>query len=147
MVFTRPYSGELDRSPPEDRRRGVIFQKSTKSARRLRRLVDQSQKVLLKISSTFPFDLFPDSLVIDENKVNVIRREFLGAERAHSILIENITSVTLNSGLFFASIEIVDSTNLRFPITYTLNLLNIKAALRARRLIQGLMEAKRNKVY
>ena len=63
-------------------------------------LIKKSQSVLLKISSTFPFDLFPDSLVVDENKVSIIHRDFM-TEHVHSILIEDITDITVNTSIFF----------------------------------------------
>lgn len=113
---------------------------------KLGRLITQSKGKLLKISSVFPIDFFPDTLIIDENKINIKRGFFLKNESIHSILLENISSVTVNTGIIFASLEIVDSTNYRYPEIYTLNFLKVKDAIRARKLIQGLIESKMNNI-
>jgi len=54
--------------------------------------------------------------------------------------------LTGSTGVFSATLEIVDSSNLRFPITYSIRHLKIKDALLARKLIQGLIAAKREGV-
>lgn len=100
----------------------------------------------MTLKSIYPLDFFPDTLTIDENKVNIIRKELFGVENIHSILIEDITNITVGKGMFTATLEIVDSTNYRFPQTYLIRHLNIKKALMARRLIQGLVAAKRQGV-
>lgn len=110
--------------------------------RKLQSLVKGSQNVLLKIYSIFPLDLVPNILTVDENKVSIIYKQLFGAETVHSVLIENITDVTVNLAPLFARLRIVDSTNYRHPQTIIINKLRRKDALRARRLIQGLIAAK-----
>ena len=110
---------------------------------RLRKLADQSENVFLTMKSIYPLDFQPDTITIDANKVNIIARELFGAVNVHSILIEDITNLTVNTGIFSATLEIVDSANLRFPITYVIKHLKIPEAKLARRLIQGLISAKR----
>jgi len=128
------------------RSEGTIYKNTSNQKSSLQQLVDQSQKVLLTITSIYPLDWFPDTLTVDENKVNIIRKELFGMENIHSILIEDITNVTVGKGFFTATLEIVDSTNYRFPETYRIKHLNVKKALLARRLIQGLIAAKRQGV-
>lgn len=122
----------------------------TSSSRRLIQklsdLVRGSQNVLLKATAVFPFDLIPNMITVDENKVSVIYKYFPNTETVHSVLIENITDVTVNCSPFFASLKIVDSTNYRHPQTIIIDKLYKKDAFHARKLIQGLITAKKEHI-
>lgn len=152
MFFNNKKTGEFRDDPKEVReesrlpKKGTIFQNNQGSPKTLKQLVNQSQEVLLTIKSIYPLDLNPDTITIDKNKVNIIRKELFGMENIHSILIEDITNVTVGKGFFTATLDIVDSTNYRFPQTYIVKHLNVNNALMARRLIQGLIAAKRQGV-
>lgn len=111
----------------------------------LSNLVAKSKNVLLIVSSIFPLDLFPDILTIDKNKVNIIHNTFFGELHAHSILIEDIIKVTVNTNPFFATLHITDSSNLTFP-QFTIHKLKIRDALFAHNLIQGLIKTSRRNV-
>ena len=72
---------------------------------KLDKLVLKSRRVLLEIKAVFPFDFFPDKIKIDENKVDIISSNFFFDKHIASILIEHINTVTLSSGVLFASIS------------------------------------------
>ena len=129
-----------------NQRRGIIPSIIVNPLSRLKQLANRSHSVLFTITSIYPLDLFPDTITIDENKINIIKKELFGSENIHSILIEDITHVTASTGLFTATLEIVDSMNLRFPTTYIIRHLNIKKARIARRIIQGLITCKREAI-
>ena len=112
----------------------------------LARLVRKSKCTLLTITSVFPFDISPDVLTIDENKVNVIHRNSWFSQNVHSALIEDISEVTVDKNLFFATLKISDSNNVRFPMELVIRKLRVKDALEARRLIEGLIVARRQKI-
>ena len=100
-------------------------------------LVNKSTRVLLKINGVFPFDFFPDTLVIDENKVNIIHRMFFYTDEVQSILVHNIKDVLVDRSLFFASLSIL-------PDGYSEQWVSIDClwkedATRARRIIFGLI--------
>lgn len=59
----------------------------------------------MKISSVFPFDLFPDSIIVDQKKVDIIHRGFLAIRRVFTVFIEDIRTVRVSNGLIFASIR------------------------------------------
>ena len=102
--------------------------------------VNKSKEPLLKISTVFPFDLFPSSLVIDEDRVNIIIKGFIGSESIHLVMIENIDDVNIQTSLLFATISIIDKN---LPVDkYTIKYLKKQEALKARRIIGGLMIAK-----
>ena len=123
----------------------IIFHKADQYLHQLTldKLISQSEHLLLKVSSMKLLDLCPDILTVDENKVNIFHNDFFGTGDVHNILIENITSVTTNSVPLSSSLEIVDSTNQLRPVTYQIGNLKNSDAHRARRLILGLIVAKK----
>jgi hypothetical protein len=112
----------------------------------LRGLVKQSTHVLLTSQSVFPFDLFPDMLTIDENKVNIVYRNFFGISHVHSIFVSDITDVTVDVQIFLATVTLVNSVNMRYPITVKIKALPVQEALKARDIIQGLIATQRKKI-
>lgn len=113
---------------------------------RLRSLARQSKTVLLRINNLFPFDLFPDTLIVDEHKVTIIHRNLFGVCEVHSVLISDITDVVVYTTLFLSSLIIIDSSNYRFPIDITIRYLLTADAFKAREIIQGLIAAHRQHV-
>jgi hypothetical protein len=108
----------------------------------LNSLTLESKSVLFQFKSTFPFDFFPDTITIDESKVNITSQDFFLCSHVRSILISNISDISIDTGVFFATISIIDSSNYRFPIIETLRYVKKSDAIRARELIQGLILAK-----
>lgn len=110
-----------------------------KGKQKVEDLLDRSNKILLKVTTIFPFVLFPIDLVIDANKVDVVYRTFFFSEQIHSIFIKDITDVVVENAFWFGTLKIVD-------IGYTENSINIpwlwkEDAQKARRIIQGLVLA------
>jgi hypothetical protein len=68
-------------------------------------LVSKSRRILYRTKTVFPFDLFPDEIIIDENKVDIIVKPFFYTENIFPVLLKNIHGVTINSSLFFASLS------------------------------------------
>lgn len=108
-----------------------------KHNRRFNTLVKKSGRVLLRANAIFPFDFFPDTLVIDESKVNIIHRIFFFTDEIQSILVPHIKDVLIDNSLLF-------STLLILPDGFSENWVSIehlwkKDAVRARRIILGLL--------
>lgn len=70
----------------------------------LSRLETNTNRSLLSIKTVFPFDMLPNTITIDQNKVDIVIRNFLMAEEIHSLLITDIKTVTVSSSVLFASI-------------------------------------------
>lgn len=105
-------------------------------------LLKSSKKVLFQTSGVFPFDFFPDEITIDENKVNIIFHEFFLSDDVHSIMIEMIRDIEVETGPLFAILKIVPDG---YPgHALELRYLKKKDALKARRIIEGLMVARRH---
>lgn len=153
VIFNRQQAHASNRTesrsawnPPEflSKRLGGIIHRTTdettKEKGKLSDLVANSEKVLLKVKGVFPFDFFPDSVIIDVNKVNIIKRSFFLSHRLHSISIKSITEIYAQMSPFFGSLSIVDAAmnpGNKLSVKY----LHKADAARARRLIQGLVDA------
>lgn len=112
-------------------------QKNTKE--QIEGLIKSTDTPLFTFSTIFPFDLFPDTVVIDTRKVSILNKEFFWSGRTQSIMIKDVRDVLVETSPFFAKLTVVDkgftenSVSLRF--------LKKSDALKARRIIQGLIIA------
>lgn len=106
---------------------------------KLDELLQHNERALYRLSTVFPFDLFPDDVVIDLHKVNLISRTFFFSEGVHSFPIKEIGDVLVESSIFFATLKLMNKTMSRnlFSVPY----LKKKEALCARNIIQGLVVA------
>ncbi|HEX5744257.1 MAG TPA: hypothetical protein VFX84_02290 [Candidatus Saccharimonadales bacterium] len=69
-------------------------------------LLGKAQKVLLKCNTLFPFDPFPNTLIIDYNKVDIIYRHFVATSQTVSVPIARINHVTVDAVAFLATLKI-----------------------------------------
>jgi hypothetical protein len=73
-------------------------------------LVKKSNRILASISShTFPLDLFPDSVNVEEGRVTIIVRHLLSSN-VHSVDIKDISNVFINTTIFYSQLVIVSNT-------------------------------------
>ncbi|MDO8599900.1 MAG: hypothetical protein Q7R44_00610, partial [bacterium] len=75
--------------------------------RRLDAIVRESREIY-RIYSVFPFDLFPDILAIDENKITFIIKDFWKVERVHSIYVRDISDCIVQTSIIFSSLNVID---------------------------------------
>lgn len=102
-------------------------------------LVAKSFGQLYRIQSVFPFDLFPDEIIVDRTKVDVINREFLSTAMIRSVLLKDITDVMVQTSIMFAKLTIVARSFADQVLE--VKFLKKQEAIRARRIIQGLVAA------
>lgn len=107
---------------------------------KLDKLAKETNNVIYQISSVFPFQIFPDKIIIDENKVTIVRKE-LFFKRTIPIMYKDVLNVKINRGILFAAMEIavMRSHPGPRPILY----LHPKEATLAKKYILGLMETKK----
>jgi hypothetical protein len=110
---------------------------------KLEALAEKSQDVLLNIKAKFPFDFFPNQIIIDANKVDIIYRAFLTRD-VFTALIENINSVHISRNGFFATLafEITGFEKNPEPILF----LAVSDATAARRIIMGLIATRKKNI-
>ncbi|PWU23681.1 hypothetical protein C5B42_02095 [Candidatus Cerribacteria bacterium 'Amazon FNV 2010 28 9'] len=92
---------------------------------------------LYKISTVFPFRVFPTVITVDHQKVDISTSVFFGSREINSILIDDIGSVVVDTSPFFATMTIHDRLPTREKIT--VEYLPKDKALKMRRIIEGLI--------
>lgn len=104
---------------------------------KLDKLITRTNQNILTIHSVFPFDLFPDTIHIDENKVEIIHRPFFFEEQIFPILISRITSAKITTNPFFATLKLEIRGYETNP--EAVRMLWYKDAIKAKRIITGLI--------
>lgn len=102
---------------------------------KLQELVTKTRRVLFAISSFFPFDIFPDSIVLDETKVTITTRNFFLAKQEYTFPYEDILDITVEASVLFATLRIfVEEPKEPFTVRH----LKKEEALRAKHMLEGL---------
>lgn len=119
-----------------------------------RRFLSESDKIIRKsdialkegslvnIQTVFPFTLFPDKIIVDEKRINIIRMTFFYSYYSQTIPIENIQEVIVESNPFFGSLVISEKWDpgRHLRIRY----LKRREAIDAKKIIQELMIEQQN---
>ena len=111
-----------------------------KEVDKLNNLIEKTNNIIFELSSSFPFQLFPDKLVIDENKITIVRREFL-FKRVFPIMYEDLLTVRINRSILFATLELEVKRMIKKP--RPIEYLSPKQATLAKKYIMGIIEAKK----
>ncbi len=98
-------------------------------------LVKKSNRCIISISSLFPWNIFPNTIDVEESRVTFIFRQFMSS-RSHSVDIKDISNVFIESSLFFATLQIVSRTYIKNKIK--INFLHKEKAERVKMIIEGL---------
>jgi len=106
-------------------------------------LVKKSNRRIISISSTFPFTIFPNTIDVEESRVSFNFRQFL-TYQSHSVDIKDITNVFIESGIVFASLQVVSKTFTQNHIK--IDYLRKGQAVHVRRIIEGLRTFIENKI-
>lgn len=102
---------------------------------KLDELVRKSNRRIISISSTFPWDFFPNTIEIEESRINFIFRQFMSFQ-THSVDIRDISSVFLESGFLFATLQVVSRTYIKNDIR--IDYLWKEKAMKVKRIIEAL---------
>jgi hypothetical protein len=105
-------------------------------------VAQSSEQVLHNATSVFPFQLFPDTITIDREKINIVKRTFFRAGEVTAVHINDILSVAANAGPFLGSLKITLRNVNQDPIE--VQHLSRKDALRIKSMLQGYIIARRN---
>ena len=98
-----------------------------------------SHEILYKANTVFPFNLFPDTIVIDKEKLTIIARYFFWVAKITSVPIRDILNVEADVGPFLGSIHL--TSRYFFTNPHTLNYLWRHDALKIQQLLQGFIIA------
>lgn len=104
-----------------------------------------SEVILLKTKTVFPFTLFPDTIIIDLDKLNIIRKDFFLTRRVSSINHEDVFNIATESGPLFATLKITTRFFSGKPIV--ISYLKKSDAILTRRLVHGLIIARKKNIH
>lgn len=110
----------------------------------IRAKVAQESEVLCRVKSIFPFDFFPDEIVIEKSKVSITRHIFFGTREIFTIAIRDIQSVNVETAPFFSSIRIFNRTPMIPEIQ--IDHLRTHDALKLQATVQGLLIARSEQI-
>jgi hypothetical protein len=108
---------------------------------KLQQLVEKSHHVLFTAKAMFPFQLIPDRIVIDQNKVTVEYRNILQTENIQTILLQDMADVQVTYILFLANLTLV-----RQGEYVSIPFLRREDAVRAKQIIAGLLIARKEEL-
>lgn len=109
--------------------------KTEKNRQAVEDMVNNSNRVLLKVSTVFPLDWFPSTIIVEETRITIIHRQLFSSQ-THSVDVKNISNIFVDSGIIFSQLSIVSDTFVENQIT--INKLWKKDAILLRRIIEGL---------
>lgn len=109
-------------------------------------IVKYSHQILAAARTVpMPWNLFPDSVIVDRSKVTIVKQTFFWSSETITIRIEDILNVTSSVGPFFGSItvsvRIMNSTD-----HYEIDSFWRKDAIYLKQIIQGYMIAQHSEI-
>lgn len=123
-----------------------IIKEEAKQRQKFTQLIQQASTILFKIKTVFPFQVFPTTLTIDPQKITVKFKEFFSSDEIKSIPIKNISHIHVDCGPIFANMHIVDQGIMSDETIVEIPYLKKEEAMKARRIIQGLIIAHKQNV-
>lgn len=81
-------------------------QRKTQQDEALDKLIASSQNILMRIDTIWPFDLFPDTLLIDPIKLTYTHRSFFMVAYTESILLSDLIETDVEMSPIFATLRI-----------------------------------------
>lgn len=106
-------------------------------------LVKKSNRRIISISSTFPWDLFPSIIEVEESRVTFKFNQFLSSQ-SHSVDIRDISNIFIESSIFFSTLQVVSRTFIQNDIK--IGNLNKAKAKKVQRIIEGLRTFKEHNI-
>lgn len=111
---------------------------------KIKQLKSSEEHPLMHLTAVFPFDFFPNEVIVDKTKVTIIHKYFFWTRQVTTIMIEDILNVSIQHSLIFAALVVVDRYFAQEPIV--INYLWKNDASRAAGIIQGLLLANKKNI-
>lgn len=110
----------------------------------LSQLAEAANEILYSISNIFPFDLFPDRMIIRPNHVDIVHGIFFWSGSTERLQIIDIREISVHYNPLFATIVIhaIGPPDITLTVKHLLR----PQALRAKRIILGLLECHQQQV-
>jgi hypothetical protein len=131
--------------PPEEKDKAPQppVTKASETAK-LHEAVKKSQRHLIKATAVFPFDLFPDTITIDRQKLTIVHRTFFFIQQTISVQLADVKNVEANLGPFFGSLTIT-SQHFKNNVQH-INFLPRRDVVQVQHILQGIIVANNRKI-
>ncbi|CAN5135440.1 hypothetical protein BH11PAT1_BH11PAT1_7820 [soil metagenome] len=103
---------------------------------RMDHIINNPSRTLFKAKGVFPFQLFPDEILIEEFRVNILTRSFFASEQLQSISYKELRKTEVETNLFFGTIRFITLTAIENHIE--VSFFKRDDALKIQRIIEGL---------
>ena len=115
---------------------------------RLAALIDNEEIVLHRAKTFFPFDFFPDTIVVDTNKIAITKKRFYATERVIVINYKDVADIELETSWFLANLTInyypkISGMMAPEQRNIKIRLLKRADAIKAHQTIKGVLMARR----
>lgn len=100
--------------------------------------INGKQQPILTLTSIFPFKLFPDKLLIFDDRITIIKKLGPGMEQVRHIHLKEIAQTEADCGPIFGHLHIIPK--LRTEEVMTIDRISRAKALEARELIESLID-------
>ncbi|MFZ2206003.1 MAG: hypothetical protein WA061_03465 [Microgenomates group bacterium] len=119
---------------------------SNGNSKKIDNLLQMTRHRLYKLSSVFPFDLFPDQIFIEQKQVIIICKQFFATSQDYQILINHILMPVVENSVFFSTFRLEVAPGGIQQNPPAIQYLKKSEALKAKRIITGLMICDKEKV-
>jgi hypothetical protein len=124
-----------------------ITEEKKEDKKDLDEFVQDATRDIFHLKSIFPFDFFPDELIIDSGKITIVKNYFYFSKQVRNIILDDVGDVMIETGPFFATLVILDkSAGNVIKEDMKIHFVNKGKAFEARKLIQGLIICRKEKV-
>lgn len=127
--------GNLSGQKGRDDEAQAFSEENAKDKRLTEEMVRKSNREVLSIKTVFPWDLFPTTIRIQENKVSFIYHQLLTSQE-QDVDIKDISNTHIDKSFLFARLKVISNTFANEPVI--IDHLRKKDAVQARMIIQGL---------
>lgn len=117
------------------RKTGTKKEEKAEGSEELKGVTKKAHEILFRVDTVFPFTLFPDTVTLDREKLNIATRFFYRVAKVTSVPVRDILSVETDVGPFFGSIHMTSRYFSSNP--YSVNFLWRDHAMRLQNLLQG----------
>jgi hypothetical protein len=107
----------------------------SRRARKVSEAIGHSQDTIFWATTVFPFNLFPDTVIVDREKVTIVNRTFFRTAEIVSLRINDVLNVMADVGPFFGSVKI--QTRFFDAASYSIKFLKRRDALKLNRILHG----------
>lgn len=119
-------------------------EKAQDTLQQIEALTKDTHRNLYRISTVFPFKIFPTEIVVSENSIDLIYHYFFFSQQTFPMLTKDIRNVKSSHSLFFSAVEFEVTGFEKNPPR--IRWLPHDAAITIKRLVMGLLICQQKKI-